>query len=44
MPYFRSKGVILVLEPDQLSFQVTYSLLKAAHLLDHAGIGPADVA
>ena len=41
---FRSKRVIHVLEPDQLSLQVAYSLLKAAHLRDDAGIWPADVA
>ena len=41
---FRSKCVVHVLEPDKLSLQVTYSLLKAAHLRDDAGIWPADVA
>jgi hypothetical protein len=41
---FRSKRVVHVLEPDKLSLQVTYSLLKAAHLRDDAGIWPADVA
>ena len=41
---FRSKRVVHVLEPDQLSLQVAYSLLKAAHLRDDAGIWPADVA
>jgi DNA polymerase II small subunit/DNA polymerase delta subunit B len=29
---FRRQSLVLVLEPDQLSFQVAYSLLKAAHL------------
>ena len=32
MPDFRSQRVVLVLEPNKLGFQVTYSLLKAAHL------------
>ena len=41
---FRSKRVVHVLEPDQLGLQVAYSLLKAAHLRDDAGIWPADVA
>ena len=41
---FRSKLVVHVLESDELSLQVTYSLLKAAHLRDDAGIWPADVA
>jgi hypothetical protein len=41
---FRSKRVVHVLEPDQLGLQVAYSLLKAAHLRDDAGIRPADVA
>jgi hypothetical protein len=36
--------VILFLEPDKLGFQVPYSLLEAAHLGNHAGIGTADVA
>ena len=41
---FRSKRVVHILEPDELSLQVAYSLLKAAHLRDDAGIWPADVA
>jgi hypothetical protein len=41
---FCSKRIVHVLEPDKLSLQVTYSLLKAAHLRDDAGIWPADVA
>jgi hypothetical protein len=41
---FRSKRIVHVLEPDKLSLQVAYSLLKAAHLRDDAGIWPADVA
>jgi len=28
----RSQRVVFILEPDKLGFQVTYSLLKAAHL------------
>jgi hypothetical protein len=36
--------VVFFLEPDKLGFQVTYSLLQAAHLGKHAGIGTADVA
>jgi hypothetical protein len=44
MAYFRSEHVVLFLKPDKLSFQVTYTLLKATHLRDHARIRPADVA
>jgi hypothetical protein len=40
----RSERVVLFLKPDKLGFQVTYTLLEAAHLRDHAGIGSADVA
>ena len=36
--------VILFLKPYKLSFEVAYSLLEAAHLGNHAGIGTADVA
>ena len=36
--------VVLFLEPDKLGFQVPYSLLEAAHLGNHAGVGTADVA
>ena len=36
--------VVLFLEPNKLGFQVTYSLLEAAHLGNHAGVGTADVA
>jgi len=39
-----SKRVILFLKPYELGFQVAYSLLEAAHLGYHAGIGTADVA
>jgi hypothetical protein len=35
---------VLFLEPNKLGFQVPYSLLEAAHLRKHAGIGTADVA
>jgi hypothetical protein len=38
------KRVILFLKPYKLSFEVAYSLLEAAHLGYHAGIGTADVA
>jgi hypothetical protein len=38
------KHIVLILKPSKLSFEVTYSLLQAAHLCDHAGIRPADVA
>ena len=38
------KRVVLFLEPHKLGFQVPYSLLKAAHLGNHAGVGTADVA
>jgi len=36
--------VVLFLEPDKLGFQVPYSLLEAAHLGNHAGVGTANVA
>ena len=36
--------VVLFLEPDKLGLQVPYSLLEAAHLGNHTGIGTADVA
>jgi hypothetical protein len=39
-----SKHVVLVLEPSELGFQVPNTLLEAAHLGYHAGIGTADVA
>ena len=35
---------VLFLEPDKLGFQVSYSLLEAAHLGNDAGIGTADMA
>jgi len=38
------KCVVLFLEPDKLGFQVTYSLLEAAHLGNQPGVGTADVA
>jgi hypothetical protein len=39
-----NQRVILFLKPYKLSFEVAYSLLEAAHLGNHAGIGTADVA
>jgi hypothetical protein len=44
MADFGSEYVVLFLEPGKLGFQITYTLLKATHLRDHAGIRPADVA
>jgi hypothetical protein len=44
MPDFGSKHIVLFLEPRHSGLQVPYSLLKAAHLRDQAGIGSADVA
>jgi hypothetical protein len=32
MPYLSGEHVILFLKPGKLGFQVTYSLLEAAHL------------
>jgi hypothetical protein len=40
----RRKRVVLFLEPSELGFQVPNTLLEAAHLGYHAGIGTADVA
>jgi hypothetical protein len=40
----RSEGVILVLEPHKLGFQVANALLETAHFRDHTRIGTADVA
>jgi hypothetical protein len=42
--YLRSERVVLFLEPHKLGFQVPNTLLEAAHLGYHAGIGTADVA
>jgi hypothetical protein len=39
-----NEHIVLVLKPGKLGLQVAYSLLQAAHLCDHAGIRPADVA
>jgi hypothetical protein len=39
-----NEHIILVLKPGKLGLQVSYSLLQTAHLCDHAGIRPADVA
>jgi hypothetical protein len=44
MPYLRGKHFVFLVQPDKLGFEFPYSLLKAAHLRDHAGIRPADVA
>jgi hypothetical protein len=44
MPQFSGEYIVLVLKPGKLGLQVAYSLLKAAHLRDHAVIRPADVA
>jgi hypothetical protein len=41
---FNRERVVLFLKPYKLGFEVAYSLLKAAHLGNHAGIGTADVA
>jgi hypothetical protein len=38
------KRVVLFLQPDKLGFQVTYSLLEAAHLGYQPGVGTTDVA
>jgi hypothetical protein len=40
----RRKRNVPFLEPIKLGFQVTNTLLEAAHLGYHAGIGTADVA
>ena len=44
MSDLHSKRVLFLLKPDKLGFEVAYSLLEATHLIDHAEIGPADVA
>lgn len=36
--------IVLLVQPGELSFQVTHSPLEAAHLIQHTGIRPADVA
>ena len=36
--------LVRFLKPDKLGFQVSYSLLEAAHLGNDAGVGTADVA
>ncbi len=40
----RRKRVVRFLEPNEFGFQVPYTLLEAAHLGYHAGIGTANVA
>jgi len=44
MANFCRECVVLFLEPDKCSLQVTHTLLKAAHFRDHARIRAADVA
>jgi hypothetical protein len=44
MADLRGKRVLLVLEPYQFGFKIANTLLEAAHLVDHAEIGSADVA
>ncbi|HEU5389816.1 MAG TPA: hypothetical protein VFV73_28350 [Streptosporangiaceae bacterium] len=44
LPDADGKRVVFFLEPDKPGFQVAGTLLQAAHLGDHAGIGTADVA
>jgi hypothetical protein len=44
MTYLRGKRVLLVLQPDKLGFKIANALLEATHLIDHAEIGPANVA
>jgi len=44
MRYLHGQRVLLLLKPDKLGFKVANSLLEATHLIDHPGIGPADVA
>jgi len=39
-----SERILLFLEPNKLSFQVANTLLKTAHLGDHARICTANVA
>jgi len=38
------KRVLFLLKPVELDFEVANTLLEATHLVDHAEIGPADVA
>jgi len=40
----RCERIVLFLQPNKLGFQVANTLLKTAHLGDHAGIWTADVA
>ena len=44
VPHLRGKHVVLLVQPGKLGFEITYSLLQAAHLRDHARIRAADVA
>ena len=40
----RGEHVIDLLQPGKLGFKVTYPSLKATHLINHAGIRPANMA
>jgi len=44
MSCLHGKRVLLLLKPDKFGFKVVNTLLEATHLIDHAEIGPADVA
>jgi hypothetical protein len=44
MSDLHSKRIFFFLKPDKLGFKITNALLKTSHLVDHAEIGPADVA
>jgi hypothetical protein len=44
MSNVHGKRVLFFLKPDKLGFKITNALLEASHLVDHAEIGPADVA
>ena len=44
MSDLHGKCVLFFLKPDKLGFKITNALLETSHLVDHAEIGPADVA
>ena len=44
MANLHGQRVLFLLKPDKLGFKITHALLEATHLVDHAEIGPADVA
>jgi hypothetical protein len=44
MSDLHGKRVLFLLKPDKLGFKIANTLLEATHLIDHAEIGPADVA